>query len=475
MKDLVLFSNIALNSQPRRDMLDGAEHLVVPAVAIKEGVLNNIFYPASELENFVQAWNGVPVPVNHPEVDGSFVTANSVEIENTANIGRFYNVFYDEVNKSVKGEIWIHIDKATRLGFANLIERLEAGDIMEVSTGLFGNTEPTAGVFNGKPYDSTISTIRPDHLALLPNDVGACSVKDGCGAMRTNCADKKGACTCKKNKMKDNDVKPNLLKQILNWFTGNKAKSFDTIRTMVAAKLRETYGEVEWLYVVDVFEDKVIFEQVNVLYSQEYALEGGGEKVTLLGERVAVTVEVSYKPVLTNKNKKQDMKPEHKTALVSALALAMVANAEAVTEDSKSKLAALPDDMLRNMASQYKLKEDGTPVTETPASSAPAATPVSNSATVSPLTSEERQLLNQLKADADARIAAKRKQVTELNANMTAEIAATLTEPALDAMLANAGVNVVVGNFAPAGAVANNAANQPRVAPSIILAPITKP
>lgn len=480
MKDLVLFSNISLNSQPRREMLDGAEHLVVPAVAIKEGVLNNIFYPAHELENFVQAWNGVPVPVNHPsDADNNFVTANSVEVENKFNIGRFYNVFYDAENKSVKGEIWIHIDKAERLGYGELVTSLESGELMEVSTGLYGNTTNDAGTFNGKDYEFTIATIRPDHLALLPNETGACSIEDGCGAMRTNCADAKGACTCKKNKMKkDTEVKPNLFKRVLGWFTNNE-KSFDTIRQMLSAKLRETYGSAndEWVYIVDVFESKVVFEQASAIYSQEYTLEDKGSKVTLLGEREAVTVEVVYKPILANqkRNKNKDMKPEHKSALVSALALAMVANvAESVTDESKSTLAALPEDMLRNMASQYKLKEDGTPIVETPASSAPAAAPVTNSATSSPLTSEERQLLNQLKADKDARVAAKRKQVLAVNSNMTEALVGTLEEPVLDAMLANAGENVVHGNFVAAGAIANTGAGAPRVAPGIFLAPPTQ-
>ncbi len=58
MNNLVLHRNIELQPNARREMLDEIEHLVIPAIAIREGVLNNIFYPSDELAEFVEAWNG---------------------------------------------------------------------------------------------------------------------------------------------------------------------------------------------------------------------------------------------------------------------------------------------------------------------------------------------------------------------------------------------------------------------------------
>ena len=180
----VLRFSANLEGKASRQLLDGVEHLVVPVVACKEGILNDIFYPADEIATFAAAWNGVPVPVAHPQEGDVHVSANAPKFEGTVNIGRFYNV--DFTDAKLKGEIWIDIAKAHRLGFGNVVSHLQAGKLMEVSTGLFGDAEDKAGTFNGKSYSKVMKNIRPDHLALLPDEKGACSIEDGCGAMRAN-------------------------------------------------------------------------------------------------------------------------------------------------------------------------------------------------------------------------------------------------------------------------------------------------
>jgi hypothetical protein len=67
-----------------------------------------------------------------------------------------------------------------------VVNRLRAGQPVEVSTGYFADMEATNGVWNGAAYTGITRNIRPDHLALLPDEVGACSWVDGCGAPRVN-------------------------------------------------------------------------------------------------------------------------------------------------------------------------------------------------------------------------------------------------------------------------------------------------
>ena len=50
--------------------------------------------------------------------------------------------------------------------------------------------------YKGKRYHEVHRALEPDHIALLPDEVGACSVQDGCGAGRVN-AGHKGDCGCK--------------------------------------------------------------------------------------------------------------------------------------------------------------------------------------------------------------------------------------------------------------------------------------
>jgi hypothetical protein len=54
---------------------------------------------------------------------------------------------------------------------------------MEVSTGLFADCVMDKGSWNGESYEYVAQNIRADHLAILPDSDGACSVKDGAGLL----------------------------------------------------------------------------------------------------------------------------------------------------------------------------------------------------------------------------------------------------------------------------------------------------
>ena len=167
----------------RREALDGKEFLVVPVVALQEGVFNGVYHPADEVFQALEAWNGSPVTVDHPRKDGEPITANSPEIMAKQTVGTFYNVNND--GGKLKGEAWLDVEKSERLGFKEMVGHFDAGKIMNLSVGYFSQNESHKGEWNGKPYGEVVKGIRPDHLALLLDQSGACSVEDGCGAMRT--------------------------------------------------------------------------------------------------------------------------------------------------------------------------------------------------------------------------------------------------------------------------------------------------
>lgn len=169
----------------RREVFEGVEHIVVPVVMIVEGVLNGALLVEAEFGKYVDSWNGRPVPVLHPEKQGSPVSANAPDVIERNSIGVMFNAFVD--NGKLKGEAWINTDKAQRLGYSDLVAALVAGEVIEVSTGYFSDSEAKAGEFNGETYTEIHRNIRPDHLALLPGEIGACSVADGCGT-RVNSA-----------------------------------------------------------------------------------------------------------------------------------------------------------------------------------------------------------------------------------------------------------------------------------------------
>lgn len=180
----------------RREMYDGRIHTVFPAILIVEGVLNGALVAAAEFGSYVQSWNGRAIPILHPEELGEPISvANSPEVLERS-VGTIFNARLD--GDRLKAELWIDEQKMDRLGFADLLSAMREGEILEISTGYFSDDLVEVGVFNGKDYTVRHVNIRPDHVALLPGQIGACSILDGCGAPRIN--------TAEKIKMKINDA-----------------------------------------------------------------------------------------------------------------------------------------------------------------------------------------------------------------------------------------------------------------------------
>ena len=184
-----LQGEVTLTNVSRRQHL-GEEHIVIPVVLMVEGVhcgsAGCAYYPAEELQKFPGAWNNRPVPIFHPEQDGSYVSCNDPEIIERQTVGQLFNVRYE--HPRLVGEAWINRNRAQRIA-PEVLTFINSNRLLEVSTGLFNDWELTEGTWNGEEYSMVVRNIRPDHLALLPGGVGACSVEDGCGAMRVNSAD----------------------------------------------------------------------------------------------------------------------------------------------------------------------------------------------------------------------------------------------------------------------------------------------
>lgn len=179
-----VFTTIAVHvggnaGEVRYELLDERDHLVVPVVPIIEGVLNELLVPAEEIAMFVASWDNRPVPISHPINEyGDHISANAPSVVEQS-IGRFFGACMD--GKRLVGELWIDIDKAQRAGgdAAECLRRLEVGEMIEVSTAFYSEIEPSPGVFRGQHYSGIHRHLRPDHLALLPHAVGACSLHDG--------------------------------------------------------------------------------------------------------------------------------------------------------------------------------------------------------------------------------------------------------------------------------------------------------
>lgn len=291
----------------RRDHHDGREHLVVPVVAVVEGVLNNQLVLASEFarQPTLNSWNGVPVPVGHPsDPYGNPISANSPEVVDKTVIGRLYRVHAQ--GDRLKGEIWIDVEKAERLGHGSIVQALEAGDPVEVSTGYFAEVDQTPGQHNGERYIGIHRNIAPDHLALLPDIEGACNWADGCGAPRTHA------------KQGNDDMRTQMILAALGLQTAadivaNADSLNDRIMAVRDAVDNAAAGD-RMRFTVDVFDETVVFEEEGTLMQQQYtrlddgtvSLEGSPEQVRLDKQYVPVNQSRKHKETTVSGNEQQD-------------------------------------------------------------------------------------------------------------------------------------------------------------------------
>lgn len=170
----------------RNEEVGGVAYSIVPVVMMVEGVHAGsegpVLYTREALSEFSNAWNGSPIPIDHPMVNGIPVSCNSPEYRAKA-IGAIYNTTFED--GKLKAEVWLETLKSQ-----SILSMIQNGDIVEVSTGMFANNIPETGIFNGAQYIARATRITPDHLAILPNKKGACSAEAGCG-IRVNEAGEK--------------------------------------------------------------------------------------------------------------------------------------------------------------------------------------------------------------------------------------------------------------------------------------------
>jgi len=183
---MLTFTANADISKLRTETLRGRQYLVVPTVAIKApAVLNGELITLEELRKGFGSWDGRPVTLGHPQADGDFISANDPTTLAQVQVGNLYRTTIED--GKLKGEMWLDtaLAQATADG-RELLRRVMNGEPVEVSTGYFRELDAVTGSYAGKSYSGKAKDLKPDHLAILLYEMGACSWGDGCGAPRVN-------------------------------------------------------------------------------------------------------------------------------------------------------------------------------------------------------------------------------------------------------------------------------------------------
>lgn len=410
------FITTNLTGMVRNEKLEGRDYLVVPMVMMVEGVLNGsngpLYYPAEELAKVPQVWNMKPVVVYHPQMNGKSLSACDPDVINTHKVGLIMNTTFD--GKRLKAEAWL---EPSRMDVVDnrVAEAITNKAMMEVSTGLFTENEDAEGEFNGKPYTAIARNYRPDHLAILPDQKGACSIEDGAGLLRTNAQGRD------RNEILD----------ILG-LSLNKDLSHDEIRSALYDAIDPT-RKMDGLWIDDVYDTWFIFHKAAKLFKQDYKIKD--EKAVLEGMPVEVEKHIVYKDLngtLIGNSTKGDMKMNKKELVDKLISNTITA----WKEEDRTSLEAMDEGVLAKMVPVENADPAPKPATKKDEEEAePKKTPATNAAvTPEQYLSNAPAGVREVLQDAMVTHSAKKAQ---LIATITANKKNKFTQDQLSAMSAN--------------------------------------
>lgn len=362
----------------REVVYEKRDHIVVPVVMMTEGVHEGSAGPVLHLEEefgkIAEAWNGIPIVIDHPKKEGVYVSANSPDIIEKNGVGKVFNTHVDD--KKLKAEVWADKDKLRQRSPVALAAILNK-EPLDVSIGVFSEDELITGVYKDEEkgseeqYDSIARNLRPDHLALLPGGAGACSWEDGCG-IRSN---EKGG-----NEEEITDREISVIREKVYELLID-ANSDPGYRELVEAAQRKLYSmDSSSVYHIlhEIYDSNLVYEANmriggSKLFKQEYSYDGG--TFELKGDPVEVVRKVEYISVASNNLVRTKFNSKTKEVLtmsnkctpcVEKKVGELIANSQGklTVDNDKEWLEALEEAQLDKLIEANKRPEPPTPKLE---------------------------------------------------------------------------------------------------------------
>lgn len=337
-------------AKTRVDTLEGRGYTVVPMVLLTEGVhagsSGPLLYNSDELGKTPAVWNHKPVVLYHPELNGEGISACDPAILNNRKIGIMFNTKYEKGR--LLSEAWVDMDRCKTVD-ERVFNAINNGEMMELSTGLFCDLDSEPGEFTRndaaktkEKYVGIARNFRPDHLAVLPDKVGACSIADGAGFLRNERKDPAWAgLRILANKMGLGRLLENEM-------------SFSNIEGALCALLQKRLNTSQtgpWPYVADVYDNFFIYEYDGKLFRLAYTTADDGVS---LGEDAPVEVRrvSEYRTVggAYVGNHTSDQPQENTNMNKTAMIAAILANtASGWSEADRPVLTAMADLQVSNI------------------------------------------------------------------------------------------------------------------------------
>lgn len=326
--------------------VDGQKFWVVPVTIAKHGVMSGsnkaVYYPDEVWSSTFNRWDKQPVIINHVyNEEGNPVSCRTEDSLDEVCVGFVDNTRYED-NK-LKTEFWLSEDRLYQVN-STVAELLKARKNLEVSTGLFSKTKPAedGAIFNGSSYKKVLVDYVADHVAILTDEKGACSVSDGCGTFNSS-----------GDFVDFKDWAKKKLKVTLNEL------SHQGIRFALEEQLRDRFSQNDGhVFIYDVYSDYIIYSQMGELFRLDYS--GTEDNVTLSDQdpvkvqRVITYVTANEESDMPKEDKNTQEKvelDEKKVPLINAL----VANCQCpFTKDDEAILNGMSEDRLKELDESFK-------------------------------------------------------------------------------------------------------------------------
>ncbi len=323
---------------PKIKSIGNSEFQVFPAVLLVEGVhqgvgTDPVYYPPASLQAVASMWNNIPVTIGHP-VDsfGNHIMVNhDGSIQQQWAVGHVMGCCFED--GKLKAEVWIDQSKVNKLA-PGLIEFLQNGGQLEVSTGLLSLDDGQAGCWNEEDYTASVMEIVPDHFALLPGGQGACSWDDGCG------------------------IRWNASKQHKIIFHADLQQTVDKVRVLVDSM--DVFQNEDWTkmnFVRAVYSNYFVYQEKikqpggtveEKMLKQRYSLDTDSN-IVLEGEPEEVVEKITYK-IKANKEESKMAKKKNEQKCCEKRVDALIANeSNGFVEGDKEWLSIMNEEQIEKL------------------------------------------------------------------------------------------------------------------------------
>lgn len=287
----------------------GVDYQVFPCVLLVEGVHHGatsdaaVYYSQRVLEQSAPFWNNMPVTVGHPiNEQGDYILCNhDGTIRQQWEVGRLTNSRFED--GKIKADVMLNVSLINQVS-PQLLPFIQNGGALDVSSGLLSADDGVSGTWNGEQYASSVVEIVPDHLALLPNQRGACSWSDGCG-IRFNLGhtSKSNADEKKSEVLLINELSlENKIDQIWRYVDGLDVRNAERDQLSRVNFLRAIYNDY-FIYRQEnrQFTSNTQPQSTTTLLKQGYEFDSA-DNLVITGESIEVVEEIIYRPKVVTTN-----------------------------------------------------------------------------------------------------------------------------------------------------------------------------